>query len=69
MLDNVARAADNQSVTHSVDEVVARYRKASVKFRREMRDPAKARAFLLRAGIAERSKSSPSGIRLAKRFR
>jgi hypothetical protein len=53
----------------SVEQVVAEYRKASAKFRRDMRDPAKARALLLRAGIAEKSKSSPNGIRLAKRLR
>jgi len=56
-------------MTQSVEQVVERYRKASAKFRREIRDPRKARAFLLRAGIAEKSVSSPNGIRLAKRFR
>jgi hypothetical protein len=56
-------------VNPSVEQVVRDYRKASRKLRREIRDPAKARAFLLRAGLAEKSKSSPSGIRLAKRFR
>jgi hypothetical protein len=56
-------------MTQTVEQVVREYRKASRKFRRDMRDPAKARAFLLRAGIAEKSKSSPNGIRLAKRFR
>jgi hypothetical protein len=56
-------------MTQSVEQVVRRYSKASVKFRRDMRNPTKARAFLLRAGIAEKSKSSPGGLRLAKRFR
>ena len=56
-------------VTQSVEQVVKQYRKASRKLRREIRDPAKARAFLLRAGIIERHKSSPGGFRLAKRFR
>jgi hypothetical protein len=59
-------------MTQSVEQVVAGCLKTSPKFRREMRDPAKARAFLLRAGIAEKtkkSKASPRGIRLAKRFR
>jgi hypothetical protein len=56
-------------VTQSVEQIVKRYREASAKVRRENRDPAKAKAFLLRAGIAEKSKSSPTGIRLAKRFR
>jgi hypothetical protein len=56
-------------VTQSIEQLVKRFRKAAAKARRENRDPAKARAFLLRAGIAEKSKTSPNGIRLAKRFR
>ena len=58
-----------KNVTQSVEQIVERFRKASERLRRENRDPKKARAFLLRAGIAEKSKSSPNGIRLAKRFR
>lgn len=56
-------------MTESVEQIVLEYKKTSRKFRRDMRDPAKARAFLLRAGIAEKSSSSPNGVRLAKRFR
>ncbi len=56
-------------MTRSVEQVVKRYREASRAVRRENRDPAKARAFLLRAGIAEKSTSSPTGVRLAKRYR
>jgi hypothetical protein len=56
-------------VMPSVEQVVRDHMRAARKSRRENRDPAKARAFLLRAGIAEKSKSSPNGIRLAKRFR
>jgi hypothetical protein len=56
-------------VTQSVEQVVERFFKAAAKLRREHRDPEKARAFLIRAGIAVKSKNSPSGIRLAKRFR
>jgi hypothetical protein len=56
-------------MTQSVEQVVKQFEKAAAKIRRENRDPAKARAFLLRAGIAEKSKSSPNGIRLAKRYR
>lgn len=56
-------------MTQSVDQVVKDFRRIAQKLRREHRDPAKARAFLLRAGIAEKHKSSPGGIRLAKRFR
>ena len=56
-------------VTQSVEQVVKRFEKAAARLRREHRDPKKARDFLIRAGIAVKSKSSPSGIRLAKRFR
>jgi hypothetical protein len=53
----------------SVEQVVKQHLLAARKVRTENRDPAKARAFLLRAGILEKSKSSPNGVRLAKRFR
>jgi hypothetical protein len=53
----------------SVEQIVRQSRKAAKKVRKANRNPAKAREFLIRAGIAERSKSSPNGIRLAKRFR
>lgn len=43
--------------------------KASAKLRKAHRDPKKARDFLIRAGIAEKDKSSPNCIRLAKPFR
>jgi hypothetical protein len=55
-------------VTQSVETVVREFRKIAAASRKNS-SPAKAKAFLLRAGIAEKSKSSPSGIRLAKRFR
>ena len=53
----------------SVEQTVRDFHKGMKKLRREHRDPAKARAFLVRAGIAELHKGSPNGIRLAKRFR
>jgi hypothetical protein len=56
-------------MTQSVEQIVREHMRVARKVRSENRDPAKARAFLLRAGIAEKSKSSPGGIRLAKRFR
>ena len=56
-------------MTQSVEQVVERFRKAARKARLENRDPEKAKAFLLRAGIAEKSKTSRNGVRLAKRFR
>jgi hypothetical protein len=56
-------------VIRTVEQIVKGHRAASLKVRRANRDPVKARAFLLRAGIAEKSASSPAGVRLAKRFR
>jgi hypothetical protein len=53
----------------SVDQIVRRYRQASAKLRREHNTPAKARAFLVKAGILERHRESANGVRLAKRFR
>ena len=53
----------------TVEQVVKDHLKAAKRLRRENRDPAKARAFLLRAGIAELCKSAPNGIRLARRYR
>jgi hypothetical protein len=56
-------------VTKSVDQVVGDFRKACEQARREHRDPAKARAFLIRAGIIEKHKGSPNGVRLVKELR
>jgi hypothetical protein len=56
-------------MTQSVEQVVHRFEKAAAKLRKELRDPKKASAFLVRAGIAVTSKDSPSGIRLAKPLR
>jgi hypothetical protein len=52
----------------SVEEIV-RQSKRDFAAARKNSTPAKAKAFLIRAGIAEKCKSSPSGVRLAKRFR
>jgi hypothetical protein len=51
----------------SVEEMVRRHLEAAKKVRRENRDPAKARAFLERAGILKPSKSTPNGTRRDKR--
>ena len=56
-------------VNPSVEQVVRDFSRIAAKLRKEHRDPEKARAFLIRAGIAVKSKRSPNGIRLAKRFR
>jgi tetratricopeptide (TPR) repeat protein len=56
-------------MTQTAEQVVKEFRRIARRLRLEHRDPAKARAFLLRAGIAEKHKSSPGGVRLAKRYR
>ena len=68
-MDIVLLSADNPRMAPSVEQIVKRHLQAARRVRLENRDPAKARAFLLRAGIIEKSKSSPNGVRLAKRFR
>ena len=57
------------AMQRTVEQVVEEFRKLSLKQRRKYRDPAAARDFLIRAGIAEKCPSAPNGIRLAKRFR
>jgi hypothetical protein len=61
--------ADNPDMVLSVEKLVKDFERASQRVRRENRTPAKARQFLLRAGILEKHKASPNGVRLAKRFR
>jgi hypothetical protein len=69
-VDNRSRLADNpEEMMPSVEQVVRDFMKASAKLRKAHRDPKKARDFLIRAGIAEKDKSSPNCIRLAKPFR
>lgn len=53
----------------SVEQIVRDHMKASAKLRKEHRDPKKAREFLIRAGIIEKHKSSPNGVRLVKELR
>jgi hypothetical protein len=65
---NLSFLPDNADMLPSVDKVVADFKKASRR-RRKNNTPAKARAFLIAAGIAEEHKGSPNGIRLAKPFR
>jgi hypothetical protein len=57
------------SMSHTVEQVVREYRKASRMVLRECNTPEKARAFLIKAGILERHSKSPNGVRLAKPFR
>jgi hypothetical protein len=56
-------------VKQSTESIIKRFRAAASKHRKEINDPAKARAFLIRAGIAEKSPSSPNGVRLVKELR
>jgi hypothetical protein len=53
----------------SVEQVVRDFRKASRAVLRENNTPAKAGAFLVKAGILVKYAKSPTGFRLAKRFR
>jgi hypothetical protein len=57
------------TVADTVDEIVRDYHKALKMLRREVNTPAKARAFLLKTGFLEKSRTSPNGVRLAKRYR
>jgi hypothetical protein len=68
-VDKRLNGSDNSAVVQSVEQIVKEHRKAAAKVRKQNRKPAKARAFLIRAGILERHAGSPNGVRLAKRFR
>jgi hypothetical protein len=68
-LDNSVQRADNMIMIPTVEETVREFSRLVREARRKNNTPAKARAFLLRAGILEKHKSSPNGVRLAKRFR
>ena len=56
-------------MTQSVEQIVRKFQTVSGKVLRTHKSPAKARAFLLKAGILEKHRQSASGVRLAKRFR
>jgi hypothetical protein len=56
-------------VTQTVEQIVRQHRKASEKVLRDHNTPAKARAFLLKAGILVKDRKAANGVRLAKRFR
>jgi len=53
----------------SVEQLIRSYRKASAEVRKKYNTPAKARAFLVKAGILERHARSRNGVRLAKAYR
>lgn len=53
----------------SVEQVVRAHIKASKLVVRENNTPAKARAFLLKAGILVKHSQSPNCVRLGKQFR
>ena len=62
--------ADNCDMPPSTRETVKRFEKASASFRKAIqKDPQKAKTFLIKAGILVESKSSPSGVKLAKQLR
>jgi hypothetical protein len=53
----------------SVEEMVRSYRAASAAVRRKYNTPEKARQFLIKAGILQKSPKSKNGVRLAKPYR
>jgi len=54
----------------SVSETVKRFKKDAEAFRRQIKgNPEKAKAFLIRAGIAQQSKNDPSSIELVPHLR
>jgi len=53
----------------SVDQIVRNYYKASAAMRRKLNTPAKARQFLIKAGILEKPAASKNGVRPAKPYR
>jgi hypothetical protein len=56
-------------MVQAIEQVVRDSKSALRKVVRENNTPAKARAFLIKAGILEKHRKSPYGVRLAKRFR
>jgi hypothetical protein len=52
----------------TVEQIVRKFKTASRKVLRQNNTPAKARSFLLKAGILVKHRKSASGVRLAKRF-
>jgi len=56
-------------MTQPVEQLVRNYRKASAAVRKKYNTPAKARQFLVKAGILEKHKSSKGGVRLARPYR
>ena len=53
----------------SPEQLLRDYRKASAAVRKKYNTPAKARQFLIRAGILEKHAGSKNGVRLAKPYR
>jgi len=59
-----------QAPPRTVEEMVKQYMADSEKLRQKWRDnPEEAKAFLIRAGVLVKSKSSPTGVRLAPDLR
>ena len=59
-----------QTPDTSVAETVKRFKKNAEAFRREIKgNPRKAKAFLIRAGIAQKSDTHPSGLELVPHLR
>jgi hypothetical protein len=52
----------------SVEQIVRDYERASKALRKKYNTPAKARAFLLKAGFLEKHSGSKNGVRTAKPY-
>jgi hypothetical protein len=69
-VDKLGRRADNQGMGDATDRMVAEFKKACLKMRREhAKDPRKSRDFLIQAGIAEKDPKRPGKLRLVKDLR
>jgi hypothetical protein len=56
-------------MTQSPEQLLREYRTASAALRRKYNTPAKARQFLIKAGILEKHAASRNGVRLARPYR
>lgn len=69
-MDGARQGADNRGMGDAVDRMVAEFKKAALKMRREhAKDPKKGRDFLIRANIAEEDPTRPGKLRLVKDLR
>jgi len=69
-VDNPGTQPHNDVVTYTdANRIVKEHLAAAKQLRQQLKDPAKARQFLFRAGIAKPSKTNPNDVKIVKRFR